>query len=168
MVRSSLPMTLAARSGRCATRVRRQPACPQPQRPARSTAKTRSEYTRTRDRLPQDGPRRPISGLSPAIHSAGCPRVVPENGDGLVASSLVASVVGLSHCLKYKEKTRSWAAGTLLERTSKTCRDHAYSIVLATTVCPVCFSPHRLRLPRLTYAMATVRSFSMPENSQPV
>src|SRR5262249_3257648 len=78
-----------------------------------------------RDRLPQDGPRRPISGLSPAIHSAGCPRVVPENGDGLVASSLVASVVGLSHCLKYKEKTRSWAAGTLLERTSKTCRDHA-------------------------------------------
>src|SRR5262249_38908976 len=119
-----------------------------------------------RDRLPQDGPRRPISGLSPAIHAAGCPRVVPENGDGLVASSLVASVVGLSHCLKYKEKTRSWAAGTLLERTSKTCRDHAYSIVLATTVCPVFLSPHRLCLLRLTYAMATVRSFSMPENFQ--
>jgi hypothetical protein len=70
--------------------------------------------------------------------------------------------------LKYEEKTHIWAAGTLLERTSKTCRDHAHSILLAATACPVFFSPHRFRLPRLTYAMAAARSFYIPENLQPV
>jgi hypothetical protein len=51
---------------------------------------------------------------------------------------------------------------------SKTCRDHASSILLAATASPVFFSPYRIRLPRLIYAIATARSFCIPENSQPV
>jgi hypothetical protein len=70
--------------------------------------------------------------------------------------------------LKYEEKTHIWAAGTLLERTSTTGRDHAPFILLAATACPVFFSPHHFRLPRLMYVMATARSFYISENSQPV
>jgi hypothetical protein len=69
--------------------------------------------------------------------------------------------------LKYHEQTRIWATSLLLAHTSKTCCAHAPSILPAATACHVFFSPHRFRLPRLTYAMATARSFYIPENLQP-
>src|SRR4029450_3395590 len=70
--------------------------------------------------------------------------------------------------LQYEAKPHILTAGTSLERTRKTCRDHAPSILHVATACQVFFSPHRFRLPRLQYAMATARSFCIPENSQPV
>jgi hypothetical protein len=62
----------------------------------------------------------------------------------------------------------TYAARTSLEYTSKTCSDHAPSILLAATASPVFFLPHRIRLPHLMYAIAAARSFCIPENLQPV
>jgi hypothetical protein len=70
--------------------------------------------------------------------------------------------------LKYEGKTYAEAAGPPLERMSKTCSAHAPFILHAATACHVFFSPHRIRLPRVTCVMATVRSFCIPKNSQQV
>src|SRR5262245_14797935 len=85
-----------------------------------------------------------------------------------ICGELIARFSDWLKRLKYQEKTRISVAGTPLECMSKTCRDHAPSILLAAAASPVFFSPHRIRLPHLMHAIVTARSFGIPENSQPL
>src|SRR5262245_56655068 len=69
--------------------------------------------------------------------------------------------------MKHEQKMHVCTARTSLGCTSKTCSDHAHSILPAASACRVFFLRPHTALPLLAYPMAKVSSLRPPENSPP-